>query len=134
MRIDGACHCGEITYRAEIDANEVEICHCTDCQTLSGSAYRTVAPAMEGTFELLTGELKRYVKTGENGAPRVQAFCPNCGTPIFSSPPDGVRGFFGIRVGSITQRDALVPTHQIWCRSAQSWTQNLSQMGKTETQ
>ncbi len=134
MNIDGACHCGEITYRAEVDEKGVEVCHCTDCQTLSGSAYRSVAPAVEGTFELLSGELKRYVKTGENGAPRVQTFCPTCGTPIFSSPPEGVRGFFGIRVGSIRQRDVLVPTHQIWCRSAQPWTQDLSQMGKTETQ
>ena len=134
MKIDGACHCGEITYRAEVDADGIEICHCTDCQTLSGSAYRSVAPAREGTFELLTGELKRYVKTGENGNPRVQTFCPNCGTPIFSSPPEGVSGFFGLRVGSITQRDALVPSHQIWCRSAQSWTQDLSQMVKTDTQ
>jgi hypothetical protein len=45
MRIDGACHCGSITYRAKIDATRVDICHCTDCQILSGSVYRTTVPA-----------------------------------------------------------------------------------------
>ena len=33
MKIDGACHCGNITYSAEIDPENVGICHCTDCQT-----------------------------------------------------------------------------------------------------
>ncbi len=58
MKIEGACHCGYITYEAMIDPNIVGICHCTDCQTLSGSAFRTLAFTREGTFKLLTGELK----------------------------------------------------------------------------
>jgi hypothetical protein len=55
MKIDGCCHCGYITYEAEIDPEKVMICHCTDCQTLSGSAFRTVALTREGTFKLLSG-------------------------------------------------------------------------------
>ena len=39
MKIDGGCHCGYITYEAEIDADKTLICHRTDCQTLSGSAF-----------------------------------------------------------------------------------------------
>lgn len=62
MNIDGACHCGQIQYRAEIDPEDVLICHCTDCQTLSGSAYRTVAPAKEGHFSLLPANSKPMKK------------------------------------------------------------------------
>lgn len=134
MKIDGGCHCGQITFTAEITPDEVKICHCTDCQTLSGSAYRTIAGATAGTFELLTGQLSFYEKIADNGSIRVQAFCPNCGSPIYSSPPEGVDGFLGIRVGTITQRNQLVPTHQIWFRSAQEWTQDLSGLEVTETQ
>jgi hypothetical protein len=134
MNVEGGCHCGQITFRAEVDPNQVEICHCTDCQTLSGSAYRTVVPAKEGTFELLTGELKMYAKTADDGSIRVQPFCPECGTPIYSSPPEGAPGFFGIRVGTIKQRNQLVPKNQYWVRSAQTWAQELSDMPKTETQ
>ena len=134
MKIDGGCHCGQIKFRAEVNSDRVLICHCTDCQILSGSAYRTVAPAKEGTFEIISGKLKMYEKTAEDGSIRIQSFCPNCGTPIYSSPPQGTPGFFGIRVGAIKQRDQLVPKNQIWVRSSQTWTQDLSHMPKTETQ
>ena len=32
MHIDGGCHCGNITYEADIDPEAVSICHCADCQ------------------------------------------------------------------------------------------------------
>jgi len=40
MKIDGGCHCGYITYEAEADPQRPFICHCTDCQELSGSAFQ----------------------------------------------------------------------------------------------
>ena len=85
MKIDGRCHCGYITYEAEIDPEKVMICHCADCQMLSGSAFCTVVLTREGSFKLLSGELRIYVKTGESGTRRPQYFCLQCGTPIYSS-------------------------------------------------
>ena len=82
MRIEGGCHCGFIKYEGDADPEKAAICHCTDCQTLSGSAFRTVVPTSEGTFKLLSGEPKVYVKTGESGNKRVQTFCPDCGSPL----------------------------------------------------
>ena len=55
MKITGGCHCGNISYEAEIDPEKIIVCHCTDCQTLSGSAFRTVAVTRSGTFRLLSG-------------------------------------------------------------------------------
>ena len=52
MKITGECHCGSIAYEAEIDPAKVGICHCADCQTLSASAYRTVAIASAESFKL----------------------------------------------------------------------------------
>lgn len=134
MKIDGRCHCGQITYEAEVDPSKVEICHCSDCQTLSGSAYRTVVPAEAGTFWLLTGEPKGYVKVADSGSHRTQWFCSNCGTPIYSAATDGESSFLGIRVGTIRQRDQLQPKAQYWCRSAQEWSMDISSMEKFETQ
>jgi hypothetical protein len=45
MKIDGHCHCGQITFQSEGDPNTVTVCHCTDCQTLTGSAFRANIPA-----------------------------------------------------------------------------------------
>jgi len=36
MKVQGSCHCGRITYEAEVDPGRVSLCHCTDCQTVTG--------------------------------------------------------------------------------------------------
>jgi hypothetical protein len=134
MKIDGACHCGNITYEAEIDPENVVICHCTDCQTLSGSAFRTVALSLEGSFTLRSGEPKVYVKTAESGAKRQQGFCAECGTPIFATSEGGGPKIHGIRVGTIRQRNELIPKRQVWTRSQLHWLGELDSMQKIEQQ
>ena len=132
MKIDGRCHCGFITYAAEIDPEKVTICHCTDCQTLSGSAFRTVAPTLVDGFTLLSGEPKIYLKTAESGAERALAFCPRCGTQLYgTSTGDGPKRH-SLRVGAILQRDMLTPKRQIWCRSEQPWINSLSTIPKKQ--
>jgi hypothetical protein len=134
MKIDGRCHCGFITYEAEIDPERVLICHCIDCQTLTGSAFRTAALTREDGFNLLSGQLKIYVKTSESGTRRVQTFCPECGSPIYSTSEGEGPKVYSIRVGTSRQRNDLVPRGQIWCRSAQSWIANIGTLPRTETQ
>jgi len=132
MKITGGCHCGAITYEAEVDANMVAICHCTDCQTLSGSAFRVVVPVKREGFKL-TGEPKTYVKTGESGRKRVQTFCTNCGTPIYSADVTNPQ-VFNIRVGTVRQRADLRPKVQLWCRSALDWTMHLEPIAQIQKQ
>ena len=134
MKIDGRCHCGHITYEAEIDPANVMICHCTDCQTLSGSAFRIVAFTRENSFRLLSGEPKTYVKTGESGTKRSQCFCPECGTPIFSSPVGEGPKVHTVRVGTVRQRDQLVPKSQLWFRSSQRWLSGLASIPANDKQ
>ena len=134
MKIDGGCHCGHITYRAEVDPEKVLVCHCTDCQTLSGSAYRSVAFTTPGSFELLSGTLKTYVKTAESGNKREQAFCPQCGTPFYSADVGEGPKSYGIRLGTARQRDQLRPKKQVWCRSARDWVMELGGIRRLETQ
>jgi hypothetical protein len=119
---------------ADINPEKVMICHCSDCQTLSGSAFRTVVFTHEDTFKLLSGELKIYVKTGESGTKRPQSFCPECGTPIYSSTLREGPKVHVIRVGTARQRDQLVPKVQLWCRSSQGWLSDLGSILKIEKQ
>jgi len=133
MKIEGACHCGNITYEADIDPDTTSICHCTDCQTLSGSSYRTNVRTNKGGFKLLTGQPKVYIKTAESGNKRTQAFCPECGTPLYATTATNPQ-IYGLRVGSIRQRAELKPKSQGWCRAAQSWVMDLSGMEQTAKQ
>jgi hypothetical protein len=128
MKIQGSCHCGGITYEADVDPATVSICHCTDCQTLSGTAFRTVVVATKANFRL-KGEPTIYIKTAESGNKRVQAFCPRCGSPIYSADPVDPQAY-SIRLGTAKQRDELVPKRQIWTRSACNWLERIPDIEK----
>ena len=133
MKVHGSCHCNNVTYEAEIDPQRAGICHCTDCQKLTGSAYRVSVPAVDGTFQLLTGRPSVYVKTGESGSRRAQAFCGGCGSPLYVYDADHPKSY-GLRVGCIEERAQLVPHKQKWCRSALPWTASLAGMERRETE
>lgn len=120
MRIDGGCHCGKISYSAEVDPQRVSICHCNDCQMLSGTGFRWTVPALEADFEL-KGEPVVYVKVAESGNLRAQAFCGSCGSQIYgTSVGDGPK-VYGIRLGTARQRRDLPPKTQIWCEAELDW-------------
>ena len=53
MKVDGGCHCGYLRYEAEVDPAGVVICHCADCQALTGSAFSVVVPAEAASFRLI---------------------------------------------------------------------------------
>jgi hypothetical protein len=120
MQIDGQCHCGRVTYEAEIDPQAVSICHCTDCQELTGSPYRVTVICSAEQIRMTGKAPKIYAKKGDNGRKRFQHFCGECGSPLFSSGEDSGDDW-GIRWGSIRQRRKLKPTRQIWCSSAVRW-------------
>jgi hypothetical protein len=56
------CHCGNLRYEAVIDPATIGVCHCTDCQRLTGSAFSVYAPVRREHFRL-AGEPRIYVKT-----------------------------------------------------------------------
>ena len=134
MQIDGRCLCGHITYEAEIDPERVAICHCTDCQTLSGAAFRTVAFSTPGSFRITKGRIKEYVKTAASGNARPQGFCPDCGTPIYAtSPGEDATKVHSLRVGAIHQRDHLPPKQHVWNQSRQTWLSGIERLPVHDT-
>ncbi len=134
MKVDGACYCGSITIEAEVDPAKVTVCHCTDCQSGTGSAFRVSIPTPGNTFKM-TGQPTLFVRTAESGYQRAQAFCSKCGSPIYSTTPgDGPKDNYMLRVGILRQRDQLVPRQQIWFRSAQPWVTGIADLPRSETQ
>ena len=135
MKVNGACACGAITIEAEADPEKTQVCHCSDCQTATGTAFRVSLPVPGATLKV-NGNPKTYIKTtAESGRPRVQAFCGQCGSPLYStSPGEGVQDAYVLRVGILRQRDQLTPRRQIWWRSARPWVTQLAAVPKHEKQ
>jgi hypothetical protein len=121
MRIDGSCHCGFITYEAEVNPQEVYICHCTDCQSISGSPFRWAVSIPETDFKLLSGEPKTYAKKSDSGKTSHQLFCPECASPLYSTSVGDGPKFLNLRLGTARQSAALKPQIELWRRSAQDW-------------
>jgi hypothetical protein len=134
MKIDGSCLCGHIKYEADVDPVGVGVCHCTDCQTLSGSAFRVGVPVPEADFRLLAGQPKTYVKTAESGGKRAQVFCPECGSALYSTSVEDGPKVFRLRVTGCNQRHEFVPTSQGWFRSAHKWLADLASIPATQKQ
>jgi hypothetical protein len=132
MKVTGRCHCGQISFEAEVDPDRVTVCHCTDCQTLTGTAFRTNVASLPGSFVLKSGTPKTYIKTAESGHKRAHGFCPDCGTPLYSTAAVANPPSYGLRVGTLDRGAELPPVRQIWCRSALPWSMDISAVARTE--
>ncbi len=120
MKIDGGCHCGAITYEAEADPDKVGICHCSDCQELTGTAFRVTVMVPEADIRW-TGEPKVYIKTAESGRQRAQGFCGACGSQLYATSVGDGPKVYGLRTGTARQRNQLVPRREVYRRSAMAW-------------
>jgi len=134
MKVHGSCHCGQVAYEAEVDPEKVTLCSCTDCQALTGSAFRVSVPAPKASFKLLRGQPKTYIKTADSGAKRRHSFCPNCGSPVAATADTDDPPSYSLRVGCLAQRAQLPPRKRLWCRSELEWAQNTGAIPGTEFQ
>jgi hypothetical protein len=71
-----------------------------------------------------------YRKTADSGTIRPQAFCPRCGTAIYSTTTGDDPKAYNVRVGVVRQRNELVPRRQLFVRSQQAWVNDLGSMTK----
>jgi hypothetical protein len=121
MQVEGQCHCGAIAYEAQVEVDKIAICHCADCQMLSGSVFRANVPAPAAHFRIVKGEPRTYIKTGSSGAKRVHAFCGNCGSPVYSAAAENPPTYT-LRIGALKQRFELGrPLQQIWTKRRFGW-------------
>ena len=66
------------------------------------------------------GAPKEYIKVAQSGNRRVQAFCGECGTPLFAKAPENAAEV-NIRLGCVRQRAELAPRRQLWTASTMPW-------------
>ena len=73
-------------------------------------------------FNLKKGKLSFFIKIADSGSKRELGFCGICGIRIYARPLINETGFFGLRLGTVSQRNQFRPKRQIWKRSALNWT------------
>jgi hypothetical protein len=133
IEINGSCHCEDITFTAVIDPTKVRGCHCIDCQKLSGTAFRTTVMSEPDGVIFTKGKAKEYIKIAANGNRRAHGFCQHCGSSLYVTTEEKSNRIYGIRVGTLEQRNDLIPCFQTWHRSAVPWLKQLNNIPAFET-
>jgi hypothetical protein len=119
--IEGACQCGQVTYKLHEPPSLVVACHCTQCQKLSTSPFSISAFVNPSSIEF-KGEMKEWSRTSDSGNRNHARFCPNCGNRIYHYNPDDP-GVFKLKLKPVGLPDDSMfePKAHVWVSEKQSW-------------
>ncbi len=115
----GQCLCGAVTLSVDIDPLGARTCWCRACQKFGGGNGTTNAFFPLDAVES-QGALSWFESVADSGNTTHRAFCPKCGTHIFTRG-SGAPGFTGIRVSVFDDPHLIAPAAVIWTESAPSW-------------
>ena len=118
--LSGSCLCGAVRYtlREGFRLNPYA-CHCTDCQTRTGSAFSEHMLFEVSDIEL-TGELDCGEYNQPSGAHSRIYGCAKCKARIYAVN-DSRDGLGSLRCGTLDNSATLVPSAHVWVRSKQPW-------------
>jgi hypothetical protein len=118
----GRCLCGNVTYRATSAPVMQGVCHCTDCQRQTGTAYSMIVAVPRDALTIEGDTLASHTTIGEvHQTPTERKFCSACGSPI-ASFVEGMPELAFIKAGTLDDASWFEPAFEIWTRSAQPWT------------
>jgi hypothetical protein len=108
-----------VTYELTAEPQMFALCHCRDCQYVSGGGPSCVAVAPAGSFRLIQGALKAYRLAADSGNMVDRNFCPECGTQVVSRLESGP--FVAVTVGTLNEPPPTGPQMEIWTCRAPPW-------------
>lgn len=120
---EGGCSCGHVRYKVLSDPLIVHGCHCTWCQTQSGSAFAINALIEADRVQLLQGDIEVIDTPSPGGVGQVIHRCVKCKVAVWSNynmfmPGDFIRF---IRVGTLDDPNRHPPDVHIYTTSKQDW-------------
>ena len=87
-KVQGRCLCGAVTFETDAEPITQILCHCRDCQTVSGAAAYAAYIVPLQSVELKTGELAGHPITAESGNTNKRMFCTRCGSRVWAELPE----------------------------------------------
>ena len=97
---EGGCQCGALRYRITAPPLVLYVCHCSECQTQSGSAFGMSLAVPSDAFSILSGTPKIWTRSSASGHRVECAFCADCGVRIFHKP-ERKPGTINIKPGTL---------------------------------
>ena len=94
------------------------LCHCRDCQQVSGGPYTPVVYVPAKAFRITQGTLRYYATPSEANGENLRGFCGECGSRVTGAQSD--RGI-GITASSLDDPSWFKPKMNLWLCDAQAW-------------
>ncbi|MDF1607940.1 GFA family protein [Hoeflea sp. YIM 152468] len=120
LPLTGGCQCGLIRYRLRGRPLVFYLCHCSECQRHTSSAFGESLRFRSADLEVEPG-LHRISRTSETGKQRQGWFCPQCGVRIWHGTAGSPE--INIKAGTLDDTSWLIPAGHIWARSKQPFIQ-----------
>lgn len=120
LPLSGGCQCGHVRYEVRAEPLTVYVCHCTECQRQSGSAFAMSMIVPRPALIFVAGTLARWSRTTERGNVLDGGFCAACGTRLVHYPSVNEQVAV-LKPGTLDDTRWLSPVGHIWVRSAQDW-------------
>ena len=118
--LTGGCLCGAVRYTVRQTMRfQSYVCHCTDCQTRSGSAFGIQLSVLTGDLEV-SGALLKGEHVQPSGAVAGIYACEICLTRIYTDN-DRRPGIANLRAGTLDNSQALAPATHLWVSSKLPW-------------
>ena len=118
---DGGCACGAVRYRLNSDPMIVHCCHCTSCQTETGSAFVINALIESDQVETLEGSPEPVMTPSESGRGQQVWRCPGCKVALWSNYGGANDVLCFVRVGTLDEPGDVPPNIHIYTRSKLPW-------------
>lgn len=120
MPLSGGCRCGAVCYViSRDDLPPVYGCHCSACQSGSGSAFSEQAVIHDASIEA-SGPVLNYQFTRPDGRLGHLRLCAECYTRLWSTN-DALPGVALVRAGTLDRSQELIPKAHIWTKRKQPW-------------
>ncbi len=115
---EGGCFCGAVRYRA-LRPIDVAICHCRDCQRVSGAPMLAWVEIGKADLEWTHGTPSYYHHTSDWHTPIRRAFCNQCGTSLTYEREGSAE--LDVTVASMDAPESVRPTHHVYASSQMPW-------------
>jgi hypothetical protein len=119
--ITGGCLCGAIRFETSAVPAAQLLCHCTDCQTVSGAAAYAAYVVPIDSLKVTQGEAACFDITADSGRINSRHFCPICGTRVWAMLPE--LGIVSVNGLALDERTHFQPTANPMPDSAPEWCQ-----------
>jgi len=116
---EGRCLCGAVHYRSSANPTLAGHCQCVDCRKTSGTGHGSHLAVARAALTI-SGDVAVYDRAADSGHMVSRAFCPKCGSPVYSLN-DAMPDLIFIRASSLDDLEVFRPQMVVYASRGPSW-------------